>query len=433
MSISTDAMYNAESRYLHKKYIIHFSADKTLEVTKSDYLISSNIYEEAFKLSNSPFGDVTSNELELVLYNTDNIFSPKNEDSPYHGFIRRGIQIEAFIRPDEVDEWDKIGVYYVNDWNTASSGFTAVITAYDKMYSILNAPVPSLKVARDIDFAQFIADYFALFNVSVYVDTAIVLTIPYAFTSGYTDNRKLLADLMIAAQADCFCNHSGDAVIKSKTAKRDIRATFTDNDQIVTAAIKQSLSTDYDSASITYNAMQESQEMSILSVSDLSVAPGITDIGLTKFSAEKVLSVKSIKTTSNVPVKPIAFEATADSIAYSLQSTSDAVAQIDIIGTVLEKVSSIVSTDGAAAIELDSQFVQTKSLAESLCEYVDSYVDAAMPTLELVVRGNPKIELGDLIQVDSSKYKLKYTGTVAKAEYGYDGGLTCKMTLVVLM
>lgn len=433
MSMSTDAMYNAESRYLHKKYIIHFSADKTLEVTKSDYLISSNILEEAFKLSNSPFGDVTSNELELVLYNTDSIFSPKNEDSPYYGFIRRGIKIEAFIRPDEVDEWDKVGVYYVNEWNTASSGFTADIVAYDKLYSILNAPVPSLKIARDVAFAKFVKEYFGLFNTEVYVDEAISLILPYAFTSGYTDNRRLLADLMIAAQADCFCNHSGSVVVKSKTAKREVRATFTDADQIITAAIKQSLSTDYDSASITYNAMQESQEMNILSISDLNITPGITAVGLTKFSTDRVLSVKSIKATSSVSVKPLTFEATADSIAYSLQSTSEALTQVDFIGTILEKVSSIVSTDGAAAIELDSQFVQTKSLAESLCEYVDSYVDAAMPTLELVVRGNPKIELGDLVQVYSARYKLKYTGTVAKAEYGYDGGLSCKMTLVVLM
>lgn len=432
MSVSTDEMYNSSDRYLHEKFNIHFSNDIVLEVLKSNYLVSSDIIEETFKSSNSPFGDITSNELSLSLMNENGLFNPKNTSSPYYGLIRRGIQIEAFIRPDEVTEWDRIGVYYVTDWNTSSSGTIADVTACDALYSVLNAPVPSLGISKDIPFTQFITEYFALFDLNVTVDAAIQLTVPYVFTSGYTDNRRLLADLMIAAIADCFCLHDGSIAIVSKTAPRSLRATITDDDQIVSAAIKQTIATDYDSAQVTCNAMQESAEKNILSISDLSVAPGITNTELTSFSSDRVASVRSINIESEDTVKPVSFDATADHIICNLQSTSDATVNLNIIGTVLESVSSIVSTEGTFAIEINSAFVQTQSNARSLATYVDSYVNEAMPTLDLSIRGNPRLELGSLIRAKSDRYKVDFTGVLTKVKYAYAGGLHCDITLTAM-
>lgn len=431
--MSTDAMYNASSRYLHKMYRIHFSTDKVVDVLKSDYLLSSSVYEETYRVSNSPFGDVTANILELSLLNSDGIFNPKNESSPYYGFIKRGIKIEAFIRPDEVEEWDPLGVYYVTDWNTSTNGLSAEITAYDKIYSILNSPVPAMPILRSIKFADFMTRYFALFNATVIVDESISLVLPYGFTSGYTDNRELLEDLMVAAVADCFCRHDGRIVIRSKTAPRDVRAEFTDNDQIISAAVKQSISTEYDSASVTNNVVQDSSEQEVLSVEAIAIVPGLNDTELIKFSKPGVVSVRSVLAESNVVVKPVSFKATPDTIKCTLQSTSDASVKLVVKGTVLETVSSLLSTEGTSAVEIDSSFVQDTENATRILRYVDSYVNADTPVLDLVIRGNPRIELGDKIHVESARYKLDYTGTVTKVKYTYAGGLSCEMTLAADM
>lgn len=427
--MSRDAMYNANSRYLHKMYRIHFSTTKVLEVYKSDYLVSSDIYEEAYKVSSSPFGDVTSNELELSLLNLDGMFNPKNEDSPYYGFIKRGVRIEAFIRPDEVDEWDPMGVFYVSDWNTSSSGTTADIIAYDKLYSVLNAPVPAMPILKKIGFADFMRAYFSTFGVSVEIDPAINFTLPYGYTSGYTDNRELLEDLMVAALADCYCKHDGNVVIRGKKTPRDLRATFTDSDQIMSVAIKQSISTEYDSASVICNAVQESAEQTVLSVDEVPVMPGITNIDSTKFATPGVVSVNSVRVESDAVVKPTSFVATPDTIICSLQSTANTVAQLIVKGTVLEKVSSVLATEGTSAVEIDSDFVQTTDNASAVLNYVDRYVNAAVPSLDLVVRGNPTIELGDKIHVISARYKINYVGIVTKVKYHYIGSLSCEMTL----
>lgn len=433
MSVSTDAMYNSNSRYLHKMYRIHFSNTVVLEVLKSNYLISSSILDESYKTSSSPFGDITSNELELSLLNENGIFNPKNTKGPYYSYIRRGIKIEAFIRPDEVDEWDPVGVFYVTDWNTSSNGMAAEVVANDKLYSILNAPVPSIGISRDVAFADFIADYFTLFDAEVIVDKSIDLILPYGFTSGYTDNRELLADLMIAAVADCFCLHDGSIVIRSKTSPRELRATITDDDQIISVSIKQSISTDYDSVSVTCNAMQESAEQNILAIEALRVEPGITTTELTKFSTDRVVSVKSIRTDGDASVRPISFNATADDIVVTLQGTASTDIKIDVVGTVLEAVSSIVSTEGFSAVSLDSSFVQTIKNANAVCEYTDRYINDDLSTLELSVRGNPKLQLGDKIHVSSNRYRAEFTGILVKAQYNYSGGLSCDITLITDM
>lgn len=429
MSVSTDAMYNSDSRYLHKMYRIHFSTNNILEVVKSNYLISSSILEETSKISEKPFGDITSNELELSLLNEDGMFNPKNTEGPYYGLIRGGIKIEAFIRPDEVDEWDPAGVFYVTDWSTSSSGMTAEVVANDQLYFVLNAPVPAIRIERNIKLSDFLAQYFSMFNTEVSVDASVNLTLPYAFTSGYGSNRELLMDLMIAAIADCYCLHDGSIAVRRRIASREVRAVLTDDDQIISVAIKQSISTDYDCASVTCNTMQESIEQEILSISSLPVVPGITTTELTKFSVDKVLCVKSIK-ARGASARPVSFEATTDSITISLQSTAEENTEVSVVGTTLDVVSSVVSTEGITAVSLDSSFVQTLDNANEVLSYADWYVNESLSNLEITLRGNPKIELGSKVRVVSNKYKLDYVGTLVKAHYNYNGGLSCVATIM---
>ena len=83
--LSTDADYNAESRWLEQKVVIHFSGMTPLEVTKDNLLITTSILEESHSNNGaSPFGGVTSNELTMELLNEDSIFSPTNVNSPYY-------------------------------------------------------------------------------------------------------------------------------------------------------------------------------------------------------------------------------------------------------------------------------------------------------------------------------------------------------------
>ena len=429
MPVSTDEMYNAESRYLHQLFKIHFSSSEVLEVTKSKYLISSSNLEESYKSSDSPFGDVTSNELTLTLYNENNIFNPINRASKYYGLIKKGVKIEAFIRPEEVDEWDPIGVFYVSDWYTASSGLTAEVTANDALYNVLNGPVPSMPIFRNARLTEFLPVYFSYFGYDVTVDPSLDTTIPYIYTSEHSNNKAFLTDLMKCCLADCFCDHNGNINVISKVKARAIRATLTDNDQIISVDIKQAISTSYDSVSVSYNKTQESNEQSILEVSEINLVPGLNSTGKLNFSKHPVLSVRSLKTTGSNIAKVQSFTATSKDFDGSIQSTYEGTTELKVIGTVLETVSSTIGKKADTPLKIESKFIQEESRAEAVSRYTEAYIEANMPTLELTIRGNPKIPIGSKLEVESDRYKVQYTGILIKAAYDYVGSLSCKITL----
>lgn len=431
MATSTDAMYNSDSRYIHAKYLIYFTS-VPLEVTKSDYLVSSSLLEESAKISDSPFGDVTSNEITLALYNDDGIFNPQNDKGQYYNKIKQGVKIEAFIRPDDVDEWDKMGVFYVTEWTTDSSGMLANVTANDALYSILNGGVPSFPVYHNRSVQLFAEDFFSKFGKEVIVDPSISISIPYLYTSGYTSNKDLLTDIMNAALCSCFCNHDGDIVIKSRLSDDEQRAEITDNDQIVSATIRQSVTNSYDSVVVQCNTKQGSADETLLSISELEVLPGETIVDTTAFSNVPVLSVKSVGTTStDTPVSVSSFSASASEFTCRLLSDKRATVSVEVIGKYLETITSTVGEATNATLEVSNEFIQLKSTAQRVRSYGTSYVEANVPTLELTVRGNPKFQIGDKIHVNSSKYKLDYTGVLCKAEYTYEGSLSCNIMLMI--
>ena len=431
MSTSTDLMYNADSRYLHVMYKIYFSSINILEVTKANYLVSSSGLEESYKASDSPFGDVTSNEISFTIFNDNGIFNPSNTSSPYYGLIKKGIKVEAFIRPNEVTEWDPLGVYYVTEWYTNSSGMTADVTANDSLYNVINGSVPPMPVYRNIPFVDFADEYFSYFGLSAIIDESLKSEIiPFIYTSEHSNNKAFLTDLMEGLLADCFCDHDGNIRILSKVSKRTVRATITDNDQIISVMVKQSITTNYDSVVVTYNKCQESIEQSLVELAALALTPGINSTGKLIMSKHPVLSIKSLKTVGSSSAKVTSFSATAKDFTGSVQSTDTTSVSLDVIGTVLDTVSITVGDSGDAPLSIESEFIQDEVRANAVLDYAKDYVDANMPILEVTVRGNPKLQLGDMIRVSSSKYKTDYIGIINKISYEYSGSLSSKITLI---
>lgn len=430
MSQSTDLMYNAKSRYIHQMFRIHFSPSKSLDVQKGKYLMDSSILEESYKLSDSPFGAVTSNELSITLFNDGGLFTPANTAGTYYGLIKKGVKIEAFIRPDEVDEWDPIGVYYVTDWYTTSSGLTAEVTANDILHNVYNGPVPAMPVYRDIAFKDFITLYFAYFGYNVIVDESIDYVIPYVYISSYSDNKSFLTDLMKSVLADCFCNHEGNIVILSKVAKRDVRAKLTDSDQIINISVKQSITTNHDSVSVTCNKPQEGVEQKLLELSEMVLTPGINSTGRLTLSKHPALSIKAVSTSCPDTVKILSYSASAKEFTGELRSTANTIASLLVMGTLLETIELAFGEEKETPLLINSPFIQKEDVAEIIRKYTEAYIKANLPILEIQVRGNPKYNLGDLLEIDSTRYKTKYTGILIKSSYEYTGSLSCKLTLI---
>lgn len=434
--ITSDDNYNAETRYLEQKAIIHFSGISPLEITRDNYLVGTSVLGEAYSSSGStPFGGVTSNECDIDIYNEDGIFSPTNASSPYYKKMKEGVKVEIFIRPkvDDEDEeqykWDPMGVYYIKDWYTDSNGLLASITAYDILYTILNGAIPAMPVFRNISFITFMRLYFSYFGQEVIIDESLDFEIPYVYASEHGSNKEFLAELLHGALADCFCNNEGKICIVSKTGTVQKRATLTDQDQIISIKIKQSLNNGYDSVSVSYIHGQESIEQSLLSLKDLTLQSGLTEIDKMTLTTSPALSIRSITVTGESSAKVVTFNANAKEFTSRIQSSADMNAELNVIGTALETVKFTIGTPIERPLAINSRFIQDDARAKKVLQYTEAYVKADMPILEMTIRGNPRFEIGDILEVSSTRYKLNYIGTLIEAKYEYKGNLTCQIVL----
>lgn len=434
---TTDDNYNASTRYLEQKAVIYFSSSNTLEITRDNYLVTSSVLEEAHSQSGSaPFGGVTSNELSLELLNEGGIFSPTNNKSPYYGLMKKGIKIELFIRPvvdsedeDEQYEWDPLGVYYVTDWQAKVTGLLATITANDQLYKAFNKDLTTLPISRNMSQKAFYEHIFDNLNLRGEIDNTLVAVLKYAYISQNT--KELLSTLNMSALADCFCMHDGTLKVQHLTNLGPVRASISDSDQILVADIEQSLVFGYDGANVTYNMPQESDVQNVLSLKDISIAEGtstrnnvsLTGAPLLKLCYSILRGVKA-RITSLV-ANPVSINITT----FNENETTDN-CTIDVFGTTLVNNEVTIGLETDNPLKISNQYIQDDNYARIVYNHLKAYVNNLLPILELEVRGNPKFELGEIIQADSDKYELHYTGILIKQTFDYDGSLKGTITLL---
>ena len=434
---TTDDNYNASTRYLEQKAIIYFSSSNILEITRDNYLISSSALEEAHSRSGSvPFGGVTSNELSLELLNEGGIFSPTNNKSPYYGLMKKGIKIELFIRPvveseneDEQYEWDPLGVYYITDWQAKVTGLIATITANDKLYKAFSKDLTALSISRNKTQKEFYEYIFDNLGLQGDIDKTLNTLIRYAYIDRST--KELLSMLNMSALADCFCKHDGTLKVPHLTNIPALRATITDNDQVLSVKIEQSLDYDYDGVNLVYNLPQESNVQCVLSLKDMIIPKGISKRNNVSLTGTPLLKL-CYSILSGVKAHISSIEATPVSVNFSIDNpeieTEDCT--VDIYGTLLVNNEVTLGKEVENCLVINNLYIQESTYANIVYNHLNAYIRNLLPILELEVRGNPRLELGDVIQVDSDKYNLHYKGLLIRQTFDYDGSLKSTITLL---
>lgn len=435
MITSTDDNYNADSRAIEQKVRITFDGLEPVEVFRNDYLVSVSVLEEAHSQSDStPFGAVTSNEVDIELLNDQGIFTPSNKNSPYYGKMKRGVKIEPFIRPmtdTEEYEWDPLGIYYVTDWSATVTGLLATITANDKLYDLFTDNVPDYKVHTNIPLKEFYKDILSLLGVASNVDSSLTDILNYAYI--VSAPKTLLTELGLASIADCFCKHDGSINVQNLRNIGEVRATINDSNQIISASITQSVVQSYDGVSMQCHHIQESDVSSVLSNTSVNIPNGETEWENIQFSQTPVYRILYAEVTgaSNAFVNISKIYPTNISYAVNSADTDQEDCSITLYGTYLEHNKEDLSTMGDNLVKIDNIYVQDTEKAILLRQHILAYLYNWLPILELEVRGNPKFELGDVITAESTRYNLNYTGIIIKQTFDYSSsGLTGTLTLL---
>lgn len=433
-----DDDFNADSRAILMKAEIYFDGDNAdpLTVTVDNYLISIEGLEESGMDSDWPLGDVSANELFIELYNTDGMFSPTNSTGPYFGKITTGIKVIPYFKPatTEVEDWEQLGEFFVTDWQAAITAFAAQITAHDDMHACLTADNLEIAIVKDITYKAFYESFFSMLNTNVAVSSYFENdTIPWIFR-GYS-NADLVQQITSSAFGICMGARTGGLEVNHISAAQTLRATLTDQNQVIDIASRQSITQQYKKVNLTYNKPQLKPDTQVLNLYGLEVPPGTTIHEKMRFSADNIYQLTNINVLSeSVAISVTNYNATPYNIILTTFNGSDMKREADIkvYGTVLEKVDVLLGEEDTSGntLILYNSYIQTADKAESYKQAVEAAIDSSVPELTVPIRGNLLLKVGDKVRIVSEFFKLDYVGIIKRSTYSYNGALTGELTLL---
>lgn len=107
----------------------YFMEDLSDDVVSVDVNSSRENYEEG----TVPIGHVTSNTANVELDNTQGLYNPNNDDSPYAPYIGANVRMEFHVgaKVGEVFEYVPLGEFWSDEWGVDSGGMQSDVTLRD--------------------------------------------------------------------------------------------------------------------------------------------------------------------------------------------------------------------------------------------------------------------------------------------------------------
>lgn len=429
---SASSYYDKSTRHILGKLEIFFDGyeNEPITIDMSNYLIDYQIVEEASAEDKNPLGAISANELTFTLTNFKGIFSPSNVNGPYYGKIKTGVMVKPYIKPGNAINWTPLGVYFVSDWSSKMGSATAFVTCCDVIQDLLLSPMPDLDVKLNTTFASYIRYVLCMYGfANAEVDEKLNALLPYGFIA-YDKTPDLLQAIAEASMSVLVATRLGSLAVKKLRRSTPV-ATFTDSNQLISVDIEQSIIKTYNGVKLTYVIPQLSEDREVLVVDNLGIPKGTTTHNLIKYS-KPVFNISAVAISGEVPSVIEKYTSTNFGIMLvtKLNAEESTSAKLSVTGKNIDLVEQELNDGLTNMLEVYNPYIQISNYAASYKESLTNFVNADIPVLELTVRGNPDITIGDTVEVHSTKYKIDFVGIVKRTVLKYSGNLTCNMTLL---
>ena len=103
---------------------------------------------------------------------------------------------------------------------------------------------------------------------------------------------------------------------------------------------------------------------------------------------------------------------------------------MSVTGKNIDLVEQELSDNLTNMLDVSNAHIQTSVYAEEYKDRLATFVSSEIPILSTNIRGNPLIEVGDTVQLNSDTYEITFTGIVKRMTFKYNGALSCTMTLL---
>ena len=430
------AYFDRSSRAITAKIEIFFDGldEDPVEILPSNYLVDFELTEEAGAESSNPLGSVSSNELLFSLTNYDDIFSPANGESPYHDKIKTGVPVKVWLKPDlpGVLNWIPMGVFFVANWNCRLGAGIADVTCSDKVQELLRAPIPDMDVLVGQTFGAIFLNAFRCYGydaTEVVIDPLLTASVPYAFIR-FSDTAAYLQCLTEAAISFVGTNRYGKLIAKKFLRNLPV-AVFRDTDQIMSLNLEQSILKTYDGVQLKFVLPQLSDVREVLVVDELPI-PGARVEHDTLLYDKPVFNVSGMYIYCDEDVVIDSYSATIKGVKITtvLTDAQSATAKFVVSGKNVDLINQELSDAANNVFSIENVYVQTPEYASEYKGHLERFVSSDIPTMSLETRGNPLLEVGDTVRIESLRYGIYFSGIIKRQVFKYNGGLSCSVTLM---
>lgn len=435
------------------------------DTMEGDDIVSMNLLEEReIRDGSIPVGNISSNELDLELQNIALVrgakkyidpFFPGNDDSYLQGFLRPNCRITAYLGfelPGAVIEYLRLGTFWTGEWNTSDDKFSCSVSCRDRL-EILRTETytaPEIFVNRTLYYIanavlQYAKDNIPLFDLVWEIDPELEnFTIPFAWfeKKSYRDALKSISEACIG---QVYMSKNDVLIIESYKANEpaavDITITkdnyFTRSQPSNLNDLKNYIEVETQPLSLAETITQVYESPAAIAVEASGVISGIELAYSETPVAEAVATIIEetggvdifisdvvyypwgcVLTINNLAAVPGTFKIRVEGYTFKVLYPE----------TVTRQDATSIFENGKLTYKFpNNHLVQTNAVAVTIAENLLASYKAPRKDVTLNWRGNPALELGDVINVPIyQRGQINNTGNfvVYKNKIDFDGTLT---------
>ena len=244
----------------------------------------------------------------------------------------------------------------------------------------------------------------------------------------------------IAKTQLCYIYMDRNDVLQVKSIKTltSPKTVFSDDNQIISCSVNQTLLQEYSTVTVTYCNKSISDNTEMIALKEQTVNAGVNELdNLIIENGPMFLPAHClVEGIKNAYVSSITY--TPWDISLSITNTHNKEQNVDltVYGSLINtnaksyingSVPHLVNRMGELPLEISGEYLDSEDHAKIVRDTMMAYISNPTPTIELITRGNPSIGVGDVVTVDNATNKIYKDVVVLRQDFSFNDGLECNM------
>lgn len=409
----------------------------------------SNSDSEAM-LSGNPIGVISSNSINLKIYDSQGRLNINNKNSPFFGYMRNGVEIKVSISSDGV-VFSDYGKYYVSDWQNSISDITgreAEIYALDRLQYVGNEEIPKLPIYSGVSVGTLVGQVLqgvGLTESEYSIDTSLDTNMLFGVTIG-NKVRDFLNQVAQALLARVTVGKDNVIKITSALSTSDKTWTLSDSD-IYNVTFKHNTSNIYNKVRVNYSNPGDGSYDHILQLTGITLETGVNTFQNLGFS-NKAIDIQQVyfETPSGsddeaMELDDISWTAYQGGIDVSVTNNSGSQlteCSLVILGRSIgnitsNEISEITGTDTKIAniLDIQNEIIQNKDTASKTASNLSKYLSATNKIITIDCSLTPMAECGDKLILECGTSELSGTYKIIEANTTFGLGVYSRQVSLV--